>query len=31
MLVFGLTALAWVTRGEPFGGWKSLAGPAPGQ
>ncbi|RLQ20810.1 DASS family sodium-coupled anion symporter [Seongchinamella sediminis] len=21
MLVFGLTALAWVTRGEPFGGW----------
>lgn len=20
--VFGLTALAWVTRGEPFGGWK---------
>jgi sodium-dependent dicarboxylate transporter 2/3/5 len=23
LLVFGLTALAWVTRGEPFGGWKS--------
>lgn len=23
MLVFGLTALAWVTRGEPFGGWKT--------
>ena len=22
MLVFGLTALAWVTRGEPFGGWR---------
>jgi len=21
MLVFGLTALAWVTRSEPFGGW----------
>ncbi len=23
MLVFALTALAWVTRGEPFGGWKT--------
>ncbi|TDG12559.1 SLC13/DASS family transporter [Seongchinamella unica] len=23
MLVFGLTALAWVTRSEPFGGWQS--------
>ena len=23
MLVFGLTALAWVTRSEPFGGWKT--------
>lgn len=23
MVVFGLTALAWVTRGEPFGGWKT--------
>ena len=23
MYVFGLTALAWVTRGEPFGGWKA--------
>lgn len=23
MIVFGLTALAWVTRGEPFGGWKT--------
>lgn len=22
MLVFGLTALAWITRSEPFGGWK---------
>jgi len=22
MVVFGLTALAWVTRSEPFGGWK---------
>lgn len=21
--VFGLTALAWITRGEPFGGWKT--------
>ena len=24
MMVFGLTALAWITRSEPFGGWKSL-------
>ncbi|GAA6205417.1 SLC13 family permease [Thalassotalea sp. SU-HH00458] len=24
--VFGLTALAWVTRGEPFGGWSGLFG-----
>jgi len=24
MLVFGLTALAWITRSEPFGGWKTL-------
>jgi solute carrier family 13 (sodium-dependent dicarboxylate transporter), member 2/3/5 len=23
MLVFGLTALAWITRSEPFGGWKT--------
>jgi len=23
MIVFGLTALAWVTRSEPFGGWKT--------
>lgn len=23
MAVFGLTALAWVTRSEPFGGWKT--------
>jgi sodium-dependent dicarboxylate transporter 2/3/5 len=22
-LVFGLTALAWITRSEPFGGWKT--------
>ena len=22
MLIFGLTALAWITRSEPFGGWK---------
>ncbi|MEH6634275.1 MAG: SLC13 family permease [Halioglobus sp.] len=22
MTVFGLTALAWITRSEPFGGWK---------
>ena len=22
MLVFGLTALAWITRSEPFGGWR---------
>ncbi len=26
MLVFGLTALAWVTRSEPFGGWSSWFG-----
>ena len=26
MLVFGLTALAWVTRNEPFGGWSSWFG-----
>ena len=23
MMVFGLTALAWITRSEPFGGWKT--------
>lgn len=23
MLVFAMTALAWVTRGEPFGGWRA--------
>jgi len=23
LIVFGLTALAWVTRSEPFGGWKT--------
>lgn len=23
MLVFGLTALAWITRSEPFGGWSA--------
>jgi sodium-dependent dicarboxylate transporter 2/3/5 len=26
MLVFGLTALAWITRSEPFGGWSSWLG-----
>ena len=26
MTVFGLTALAWVTRMEPFGGWSQLFG-----
>jgi sodium-dependent dicarboxylate transporter 2/3/5 len=26
MLVFGLTALAWITRSEPFGGWKTWLG-----
>ncbi len=26
LLVFGLTALAWVTRGEPFGGWQAWLG-----
>ena len=26
MLVFGLTALAWITRSEPFGGWKMWLG-----
>jgi len=24
LIVFGLTALAWITRGEPFGGWSGL-------
>lgn len=23
MFVFGMTALAWITRSEPFGGWKT--------
>ena len=23
LVVFGLTALAWITRSEPFGGWKT--------
>jgi sodium-dependent dicarboxylate transporter 2/3/5 len=23
LIVFGCTALAWISRGEPFGGWKS--------
>jgi sodium-dependent dicarboxylate transporter 2/3/5 len=23
LLIFGLTALAWITRSEPFGGWKT--------
>ena len=26
LIVFGLTALAWMTRGEPFGGWKTWLG-----
>tara|TARA_R110000823_G_scaffold119998_6_gene244315 strand:- start:8950 stop:10320 length:1371 start_codon:yes stop_codon:yes gene_type:complete len=26
MLVFGFTALAWITRSEPFGGWKTWFG-----
>lgn len=26
MVVFGLTALAWITRSEPFGGWKVWLG-----
>lgn len=26
MWVFALTALAWITRQEPFGGWSALAG-----
>ncbi|MDX1733373.1 MAG: SLC13 family permease [Halioglobus sp.] len=26
MCVFALTALAWITRSEPFGGWKTLLG-----
>jgi sodium-dependent dicarboxylate transporter 2/3/5 len=26
MLVFGLTALAWITRREPFGGWSEWLG-----
>lgn len=29
LIVFGLTALAWVTRSQPFGGWSTLIG-APG-
>lgn len=24
LIIFGLTALAWITRGAPFGGWSSL-------
>ena len=24
LVVFGLTALAWITRGQPFGGWSGL-------
>jgi sodium-dependent dicarboxylate transporter 2/3/5 len=23
LTIFGLTALAWITRSEPFGGWKT--------
>ena len=26
MIIFGLTALAWVTRAKPFGGWTGLIG-----
>ena len=26
LVVFALTALAWVTRSEPFGGWQALLG-----
>jgi sodium-dependent dicarboxylate transporter 2/3/5 len=26
MIVFALTALAWITRGEPFGGWSAWLG-----
>ena len=26
MTVFALTALAWITRGEPFGGWQGWLG-----
>ncbi|MCR9105577.1 MAG: SLC13 family permease [Gammaproteobacteria bacterium] len=26
MMVFALTALAWITRSEPFGGWKTWLG-----
>ena len=26
LIVFGLTALAWIMRGEPFGGWSTWFG-----
>ena len=26
LVIFGLTALAWMTRGEPFGGWSAWLG-----
>lgn len=26
LVIFGLTALAWITRSEPFGGWSELFG-----
>ncbi|NMP33208.1 SLC13/DASS family transporter [Thalassotalea sp. M1531] len=26
LIVFGLTALAWITKAEPFGGWTGLLG-----
>lgn len=26
LIIFGLTALAWITRKEPFGGWSELLG-----
>ena len=29
LLVFGLTALAWITRSSPYGGWKNWFGTLP--
>ncbi|NRB43155.1 MAG: SLC13/DASS family transporter, partial [Pseudomonadales bacterium] len=26
LMVFGLTAVLWITRKEPFGGWSTLTG-----
>jgi sodium-dependent dicarboxylate transporter 2/3/5 len=28
LIIFGLTALGWITRQEPFGGWSALIGSA---